>query len=115
MELDTGSIATIIVAVVAIAVAVFSAIRSNQTITVETVTDMLSDIEIAAGAAKEWVLAAEQLWLTGQLEKDARFHFVLHQLKAIYPDIDDNTLEGSIEAAVAWLHMLRGRKVGLEG
>lgn len=108
MELDMTTLLTIIVAVVAIALAVFTAIRSETAITIEGVTDTLSDIEMAAGAAREWVLAAEQLWETGRLEKDERFLFVLQKLQEIYPGIDAGTLEGSIEAAVRWAKLLRG-------
>lgn len=109
MELSPELIAGIIVAVGAIVALGIVALRNGQAVTVETVTDTLSDIERAAGAAKEWVLAAEQLWLTGKLERDARFEFVLDKLQAIYPEIDEDTLTGSIEAAVRWARMLQGK------
>lgn len=63
----------------------------------------------AQNAAREAVAAAEQLWQTGQIprnadgEKDARFTWALERLQTIFPTLDDDTLEMTIEAAVFWL------------
>ena len=106
MELET--ILTFAVAIVALVVSLFIATRNGGTVTVEAVTETLSDIELAAGAGREWVLAAEQLYETGVLAKDERYAYVLARLQEIYPGIDDDTLQGSIEAAVRWMKLLRG-------
>lgn len=108
MELTPELITTIVIVVGGVISLAVIAVRSKQDVTIETVTDALSDIELAAGAAKQWVLAAEQLWVTGKLEKDARFEYVLDKLQDIYPGIDEDTLTGSIEAAVRWAKMLSG-------
>lgn len=57
----------------------------------------------AQSAAREAVAAAEQLWQSGQIEKDARFDFVFAQLKKLFPTLNGDTLEMTIEAAVYWL------------
>ena len=70
----------------------------------------LTDIEKAAGAAKEYVLAAEQLWATGRLDKENRLYFVVGKLQHLFPDMSEETIDDSIEAAVAWMKTLE-RKV----
>lgn len=63
----------------------------------------------AQDAARQAVSAAEQLWRTGQIpenasgEKDARFEWALERLQTLFPDLDEDTLEMTIEAAVFWL------------
>lgn len=106
--MDDSLITSIIVAVGAVIAVAVIAVRSGQTVTVGTALAALSDIEKVAGAARQWVLAAEQLWLTGQLDKDKRFEFVLGKLQAVYPEIDEDTLEGAIEGAVLWAKLLSG-------
>jgi hypothetical protein len=113
MEYET--ILTFAVAIVALVVSLFFAVRGGSTVTVESVTDTLSDIEVAAGAAREWVLAAEQLYETNVLVKDERYAYVLAKLQEIYPGIDDDTLQGSIEAAVKWMKLLRGNGALAQG
>jgi hypothetical protein len=70
---------------------------------------------LAAGADGVWeamilaralVMAAEQLWLTGDLYKDERFDYVWAQMKARYPALDEKTLQATIEAAVFWMKVL---------
>jgi hypothetical protein len=106
--MELSEILTFAVGIVALIVALIVAVRQGTNISVEAVTETLSDIETAAGAAREWVLAAEQLWKTGVLTKDERYEYVLRKLQEIYPGIDDDTLQGSIEAAVRWMKLLQG-------
>lgn len=71
----------------------------------ESASKALSDIETAAGAAKEYVAAAEQLWKTGKIEKGDRLDWVLDRLSDAFPAIPEKTLRDSVEAAVTWLKM----------
>jgi hypothetical protein len=105
---ETSEILTFATGIVALIVALIVSVRQGNNISVEAVTETLSDIETAAGAAREWVLAAEQLRKTGVLTKDERYSYVLRRLQDIYPGIDDDTLQGSIEAAVRWMKLLQG-------
>lgn len=74
----------------------------------ESTSDAISDIEIAAGAAREYVLAAEQLWKTGRIEKGGRLDWVLDRLSEAFPSIPEKTLRDSVEAGVMWLKMGMG-------
>lgn len=62
----------------------------------------IEDIETAIVVAQEMVLAAEQLWETGQIPKNERFDYVLEKMEMIFPNLDIDTLEPLIEAAVKW-------------
>jgi hypothetical protein len=64
--------------------------------------DQVGDIETAIIFARELVLAAEQLWETGQIEKGDRFDYVMGKLMMVFPDLDIDTLEALLEAAVKW-------------
>ena len=72
-------------------------------------SDYFGTLGDAQNAAREAVAAAEQLWRTGQIpetatgEKDPRFEWALDRLQALFPDLDENTLEMTIEASVFWL------------
>lgn len=68
----------------------------------------LTGIETAAGAAKEYVAAAEQLWKTGKIAKGDRLDWVLDRLSDAFPAIPEETLRDSVEAAVTWLKMGMG-------
>lgn len=68
--------------------------------------DALSDIETAAGAAREYVLAAEQMWVSGRIDKESRLNYVLDRLVTAFPGIPKITLIDSIEAAVAWMKLM---------
>lgn len=98
--------------VVAVAAAVMAGLAFWRAGTAPGVTSLLeameeglTDIETAAGAAREYVLAAEQLWETGRLDKDNRLIWVLERLQGAFPSIADETLIDSIEAAVAWMKL----------
>lgn len=57
----------------------------------------------AANVALDLVQAAEQLWLTGELPKDDRLRYVLDELEAIFPDLDERQLRATVESAVFWM------------
>lgn len=82
---------------------------TNVTGVLEATNTALTDIERTAGAAKEYVLAAEQLWKTGRLEKGNRLYFAVERLVKLFPEIPAETLEDSVEAAVAWMKMSEGK------
>ncbi len=106
---------TTVMLIVAAAAAVMAGVglyiaRKPATIggVLESTSDAISDIEIAAGAAKEYVLAAEQLWKTGRIEKGDRLDWVLDRLSEAFPSIPEKTLRDSVEAGVMWLKMGMG-------
>lgn len=65
--------------------------------------EALAQIQEMSAHASNLVAAAEQLWSTGKLPKDDRFKYVADRLKITYPDIDEDQLRTTIEAAVYWL------------
>ena len=67
------------------------------------------DLETAIVFAREMVLAAEQLWETGQIRKDARFDYVMEKLEMVFPNIDADALEALLEAAVKWAKIIAPR------
>ena len=69
----------------------------------------VEDIETAIVFAREMVLAAEQLWETGQIRKDARFDYVMEKLEMVFPNIDADALEALLEAAVKWAKIIAPR------
>lgn len=87
---------------------------TNVTGVLEATTAALSDIERVSGAAREYVLAAEQLWQTGRLEKSNRLYFAVSKLALLFPDMPQSTLEESVEAAVAWVKMAEGKLITKE-
>ena len=66
------------------------------------VNEGIEDVQVAIIVAQEMVLAAEQLWETGQIPKNERFDYVLEKMEMIFPNLDIDTLEPLIEAAVKW-------------
>lgn len=112
MEIET--IVLLLVGISAVVLAVVSVLvvrKQPATVTgvIEAAQEALTDIERVAGAAMEYVLAAEQLWSTGRLAKDSRFGFVVTRLKGLFPEISEETIEDSIEAAVAWMKMAESK------
>jgi len=109
MELNLVSI---LVAIIAIVVAIYTFIRQGQSISIEGVADVagqLTELQDAVAEARELVLAAEQLYQTGRLPKDKRFTWVHNRLKATLPELSEDTLATAIEAAVAGIKLLNGR------
>jgi hypothetical protein len=109
MQLDNNLLTVIVLAIVAIVMGIM-AYRAGQPLSIEGVTGTFTGIQDAVGEAREWVLAAEQLYSTGRLTKDQRFAWVLGRLRESFPDLDDDTLAGSIEASVRWAKLLGGEK-----
>lgn len=72
----------------------------------EDVLTGIEDIETAIVVAQEMVLAAEQLWETGELPKNERFDYVLEKMEMIFPGLDIDTLEPLIEAAVKYAKVI---------
>ena len=72
----------------------------------EDVLAGIEDVQVAIVVAQEMVLAAEQLWETGQLPKNERFDYVLEKMEMIFPTLDIDTLEALIEAAVKWAKII---------
>lgn len=68
-----------------------------------TAQEALAQIQEMSAQASGLVAAAEQLWLTGKLPKDDRFRYVADRLAIAYPDLDEDQLRTTIEAAVYWL------------
>lgn len=111
--MDIGVILMGVLSLAAAVLAGFAFWRSGKTPTVETALESvsagLSDIETAAGAAKEYVAAAEQLWKTGRLDKEGRLGYALGRLAKAYPWIPEETLIDSLEAGVTWLHLAEAK------
>lgn len=112
----TEWIVTLVLALGAAVLAGFAFWRSGKAPTVqealEAVSLQLTDIERATKSAREYVLAAEQLWSTGRLDKEGRLLWVLVRLRAAFPGISEEVLTDSIESAVAWMKLAMGEKAG---
>ena len=109
MDVNTASI---LIAVIAIVVAIFTLVRQGQSIGIEGVADVagqLTELQDAVAEARELVLAAEQLYQTGRIPKDKRFNWVYNRLKTALPGLSEDTLATAVEAAVAWLKLQNGR------
>ena len=110
----TTELFALVVGLVALVVAVFVAMRKGTPVSVAGVAANITGIEQAVGAARELVLAAEQLYKTGRITKDERFKWVLGRLRVALPDLDEDTLAGSIEAGVSWLRLLQNKSQVVE-
>ncbi len=112
--MDYAQIVLVIVGLAAVVMAGTGIYIAKKPATVTSVlaetSAALTDIQTAAGAAKEYVAAAEQLWKSGQIQAGDRFDFVLSRLVETFPSIPRQTLEDSIEAGVTWLKMGLGEK-----
>jgi hypothetical protein len=113
------SIEAMVILLLALAAVVLAGLafwRSGKTPTVAAalgeVSSQLTDIERAAQTAREYVLAAEQLWQTGRLTRDSRFTWVLARLRTAFPGISEEVLTDSIESGVAWLKLALREKAG---
>lgn len=113
--MSVGVILAVVVSVVAAALGGVAIWRTGKAPTVETalqaVSEGLSDIEKVAGAAKQYVAAAEQLWKTERLDKEGRLGYALDRLVKAFPGIPKSTLIDSIEAAVKWLKIAEAQSV----
>ncbi len=88
---------------VAVVISVVGLLRSGKTVTMETLAETLSPIQEVAAEAESWILAAEKLVKKDKIadEDRAKFDWVYGHVQAILPDIDTETLEAGIEAAVS--------------
>lgn len=67
------------------------------------VGEAIDQIGQATILARELVAAAEQLWLTGRLERGERLDYVMDKLALYFPDLDRRQVYPLVEAAVYWL------------
>lgn len=93
-----------ILAVVAAGIAVYFRLTGKS----ESDQLLLEKFYRYQSTAREAVAAAEQLWRTGQIPeadgvKDPRFVWAAERLEALFPQLSDEALEMTIEAAVFWL------------
>lgn len=106
---STELFVTLGLALVSVALAGFAFWRTGRTPNVDEalaeVMGQLSGMERAVKTAQAYVLAAEQLWQSGKLNKESRFAYVLERLEAAFPGVDEEILTDSIEAAVAWMKL----------
>lgn len=68
-----------------------------------SIAGAIGQIQQASETAKALVMAAEQLWLTGELQKDDRLYYVMERLQTAWPSLDEEQLRATAEAAVYWL------------
>lgn len=67
-----------------------------------TADTVLTAVQDAFAVAQGLVASAEQLASTGQIAKDARFHYVFTRLRELFPNLSEDTLIAALEGAV-WL------------
>ena len=56
-----------------------------------------------AGIARTIVAASEQLWMTGKLERNARFDWVADRIRRVLPNVTDDEIVTFIEGGVGLL------------
>lgn len=113
--MDIGLItmwAVTVLAIVLACVALFKAAKSpNVNGVFEELVSSTTGIEQAAASAREYVLAAQQLWESGRIPRigsgdvDPRFEWVFERLQRYFPELSEDELEASIEASVRWMKM----------
>lgn len=59
-----------------------------------------SEAEELAAVSKTAVMAAEQLWRSGKINRDDRWYEAVAYVKRFYPDIDAEILAKNLEAGV---------------
>ncbi len=69
----------------------------------QNVSEAITSLQEVSAVAQTAVAAAEQLWTTGQLPRDARFDYALSLLEAEFPALKREHLIAALEAAVFWL------------
>ena len=75
-------------------------VRTKPPGSVEEAADQVAKM---AELAKTAVQAAEQLWITGKLDKSTRYDYAFSLLAGSFPNVDSEQLRASIEAAVYWI------------
>lgn len=110
--MDWGLIATVSIAVMVMIVCLTFLFRSGSgpSVDVGGVFDRIGTLAKAAQTARTLVLAAEQLYKTGQMQEGDRFDYVFQRLEEYFPGLDADALTSTIEAAVHWLKIVRGEE-----
>lgn len=76
----------------------------------------LRRMRAALEIAVELVAAAEQLWLSGQMENaEDRYGWVHRQLEELFPDLEPDMIKATIESAVYWIRQGVKRLTVVEG
>lgn len=104
MDFNWIEIATLATAAAIFGVLLYNRMRGEDVITIEGIEEYANAAIEVWQDARGYVASAEQLWLTGRIEKDSRFHHVLDRLKRDYPDLDKDKLIEALEAGVYWLN-----------
>lgn len=89
---------------VLVGVAVFTWIVARRT--PKNATEAIGAALEASIIARELVMAAEQLWIKGDLPADERFTWVRDQLRVKFPNLPEEDIVAAIEAAVYWLKQM---------
>lgn len=93
--MDIVTIVGWVIAAAAVVAAVYFRVTGQV-----TEKDFLARIAAAQVVAQGAVEAAEQLWQTGQIERDYRFDWAAARIRSVVPDVTDDQLEMLIESAV---------------
>lgn len=104
VQMDLGTFWYMLTGLVFLAVMVWLIRRDG---TGKSAADAATQMTAAAAVAFNLVSAAEQLWTTGRLPKDGRLEWVMAQLAALFPRLDETQLRATVEAAVYWLKMMQ--------
>lgn len=87
-----------------LAYTVYGRTGRGETITMKTTgDDLLSAFEVAKGV----VAGVEQLWESGQIDKENRLNEAIDQMTKMYPEFDADVLRTTIESGVYWLRQLQ--------
>ena len=103
-QMFTGETLLIVTNVVFLLVAImlgFSLYRSKKQINYQMFLD-------AATITEKLVASAEQLWVTGKLERGQRFDWVAAKVRVLFPKYTDDQISELIDGGVGWLKALSG-------
>lgn len=98
MKFDMGVVTIVALVAVGVLVLAWLVFRNPP----KSADELASQIFEATAVAKDFVAAAEQLYVTGKLPANQRFQWVEEQLAGIY-DFDPEQLRALIESGVYWL------------
>lgn len=110
--MNEPSVWALLAGLVAIAISIIGAVvaarAKQEPLSLEVVEEAFSPLRQVIDEAEGWVAVAQHLWETGQIpevngDKDPRFFFVYAQVRKALPDVDAQTLEYGIEAAVKFV------------
>ncbi len=86
----------------AILVALFAAYWLKQKVGVER-------LALIAGYAQQAVLQVEQLWHSGQIQKDSRYITAVEYLRSKFPGLTEEEIDTFVEAALGEMNMELGK------